>query len=85
MIELHKLEIEKRSDLFDLISYDLEKNRKLAKLNSTQNKDLIKKTNGYPNDIYLLASFMSFFNDCYKIINDSNIKTKNKNLEEIIF
>jgi hypothetical protein len=85
MIELHKLEMEKRSDLFDLISNDLEKNRKITKLISTKFKDLIKKTNGYPNDIYLLTSFMSFFNDCYKIINESNDKTKNKNLEEIIF
>ena len=86
MIKLKKLELAKRSDLFDLISNDFEKNIKLTKLRSTQNKDLFNKTNGYPNDIYLLILFMSCFNDCYKkIMNDSNDKTKNKNLEEIIF
>ena len=84
MIELHKLESEKRSDLLSLITYDLEKNKKfLTQLTKNQIKELIKKTNGYPNDIYLLALFMSCSNDCYnKIINDSNIKI---NLEEIIF
>jgi hypothetical protein len=86
MIKLKKLELSKRSDLFDLVCNDFEKNRKLTKLTSTQNKDLFNKTNGYPNDIYLLILFMSCFNDCYKkIMNDSNDKTKNKNLEEIIF
>jgi hypothetical protein len=84
MIELHKLESEKRSDLLSLITYDLEKNKKfLPQLTKNQIKELIKKTNGYPNDIYLLALFMSCCKDCEKkIINDSNIKI---NLEEIIF
>ena len=55
----------------------------LTKLKNKQIKELIIKTNGYPNDIYLLALFMSCFKDCYnKITNDSNIKI---NLEEIIF
>ena len=85
MIELHKLESEKRLDLLSLITYDLEKNniKFLTKLTKNLIKELIKKTNGYPNDIYLLALFMSCSKDCYnKIINDSNIKI---NLEEIIF
>jgi ribosomal protein S17E len=52
MIELHKLESEKRLDLLSLITYDLEKNKKfLPQLTKNQIKELIKKTNGYPNDI----------------------------------
>jgi hypothetical protein len=45
MIKLKKLELSKRSDLFDLVCNDFEKNRKLTKLRSTQNKELFNKTN----------------------------------------
>ena len=84
MIELHKLESGKRLDLFNLICYNLEKNiKKFMRPTNNQLKELLNKTNGYPNDIYLLVLFISYFKErSSKIINDSNNK---KNIEEIIF
>jgi len=63
LIELDKLENQKRLNLFYSISYNLN-NKELIK---KQEEALVKNTNGYPNDIYLKTLYI---NCCYDEVNN---------------
>ena len=68
LIELKKLDMDYRIDLYNLINYDLKKQNK--KLFKSKEKELMNKTNGYPNGIYLMTLYINCF---YEKINNTNI------------
>ena len=57
LIELNKLEKEKRRNLFTFISYNL----KNINLTNKKEEELVNTTNGYPNDIYLRIYMLIVF------------------------
>ena len=63
LIELNKLEKEKRRNLFTFISYNL----KNINLTNKKEEELVNTTNGYPNDIYLRTLYVNCF---YEEINN---------------
>ena len=75
LIELNKLEKEKRRNLFTFISYNL----KNINLTNKKEEELVNTTNGYPNDIYLRTLYVNCF---YEEINNLDF---NKLTNELIF
>ena len=63
LIELGKLDITKRKNLFYSIIYNL-KNKELIKM---RGEKIITNSNGYPNDVYLITLFINNF--CEEINN----------------
>ena len=78
LIELNKLEKEKRKNLFYFISHDL-KNINLTK---TKEEQLVNSSNGYPNDIYLRTALVNSFP---KEINNLDFSKSAIELNELIF
>ena len=69
LIELNKLAEEERIDLFTFISYDL----KNINLSNEKEKELVKYSNGYPNDIYLRTLYINYFYDEIKNLDFSKL------------
>ena len=74
MIELDKLQQEKRMNLYFSISSNLK-----TKYNFKQQEEIIKKTNGYPNEIYLRTLYIKHF---FKEVKNIDI---DKLTNEVIF
>ena len=69
LIELNKLAEEERIDLFTFISYDL----KNINLSNEKEKELVKYSNGYPNDIYLRTLYINYFYEEIKNLDFSKL------------